>query len=352
MELAGTCSTQKHIEDFLSGAQIIKEVKAQKGKKHQIETARSARSSCKRCKEKIPKGELRIGVVTFVPHFNTSWYHLCDACLTPPNKPLEKCRGWEALSLDEKAAASIYWNRRVEKPRKALVVIGDMDLCVFSKAITSRYFKFRSFTFGLSSDRQYSTLWNWRCFLATMIVCNTKELDMLAATSVLFREFSNPSALLKCLGNRKKVQQILGILKTHGIRHAKRKTVDIIRATYKIENEYGGKIPKTRSELLSMRGVGRHVSSVTMAWVHEKAEFGVDVHVRRILERWGFIPKKCREIDIETFVKDRVPKEEIGHFSRSLVDLGQEICGYVPDCEACWARGSCPSASNYIDIEW
>ena len=91
------------------------------------------------------------------------------------------------------------------------------------------------------------------------------------------------------------------------------------------------------------------MSSVTLAWVHEAPEFGVDVHVRRILERWGYIEEKDPEDVVEAKIKSQIPEEQIGHFSRSFVDHGQSICGYTPDCGNCYLNKACPTASKYMD---
>jgi endonuclease III len=133
-------------------------------------------------------------------------------------------------------------------------------------------------------------------------------------------------------------------------KHVARKARNIVDNTRTIVIEYGGKIPKTKKELRAMPGVGAHVSSVVLAWVHEKGEFGVDTHVDRIMNRWGFADERASHSDMEKKVKVELSGTgKIGHFSRAFVDLGQDVCGFAPDCESCFLRGSCPAAK---DLEW
>ena len=92
---------------------------------------------------------------------------------------------------------------------------------------------------------------------------------------------------------------------------------------------------------------GMKLALLTM--LHEAPEFGVDVHVRRILERWGYIEEKDPEDVVEAKIKSQIPEEQIGHFSRSFVDHGQSICGYTPDCGNYYLNKACPTASKYMD---
>jgi endonuclease-3 len=224
-----------------------------------------------------------------------------------------------------------------------------LDITRFASSLTDRYGKFRSFTFGLAPEERYTSNWDWRCFMATMLVCNTRETSMLAVTSKLFKAFPDQEALLSLEEDKELQSSWKKTMDKHDLRHSARKLKCIIEATRTIQDKYKGKVPKSRSALQSMKGVGRHVSSVTMAWVHQEAEFGIDVHVRRIMTRWGYVDDTMDEIAVEQRVKAIIPEKQIGHFSRAFVDHGQQVCGYTPDCSNCFLKSSCPTAAKYLD---
>ena len=174
--------------------------------------------------------------------------------------------------------------------------------------------------------------------MSTMIVSNTRERDMLSFVAKLFVRYPNPQALV----DQSDEAQLVAEMNDHDINQAENKAKNIVTNTRRLLDEHNGEVPSERDVLESMKGVGQHVSSVTLAWVHNKSEFGVDRHVRRVLKRWRFIKGNESDAKIENLVKDKIPKDKIGHFSRSFVDLGQSYCGYSPDCSSCSLCMSCP----------
>ena len=249
-----------------------------------------------------------------------------------------------------KAATSVIEQSQKMIPTCALATVtGTLDLLRFSQALSERYGKFRSFKFGLPDSKQYTSNWNWRCFLATMLVCNTHETAMLKVTDQLFKVYPTPEKLQELRNDREAQRAWVFWMKKRELRHAGRKMFCILNANHAMIQLYGGLVPKDRHLLEELPGVGRHVASVTLAWVHEAAEFGVDTHVRRILTRWGYIHPKDPEVLIEQKVKAVVEPKKIGKFSRAFVDHGQSVCGYTPNCSACHLRFSCPTASKQLD---
>ena len=316
------------------------------------EVAKSSRSKCKYCRKIIPKGDIRVGLITFIPHRNVKWHHLQNSCLQlmPRHKGIEKSIGWTQLSPGHQAELRKTWDTSRALIPRPLLAGGRLGMAQLATALNGRYLRFRSFRFGLPQEQMYGKNWNWRCFLATMLVCNTRETAMLKVTDRLFAAFPTPEDLLGLYDQPGEQVRWRLFMANEDLRHPKRKMRQILYATKLLERQHGGKIPTSRNKLREIPGVGPHVSSVTLAWVHQAPEFGVDVHVRRIMERWNLIKPKTSEVQIEYQVKALVLPEKLGHFSRAFVDHGQSVCGYVPDCHNCYLRKSCPSASKYL--EW
>lgn len=312
-----------------------------------IEPARSNRSKCKLCRQTIDSGDIRIGrhVKNQKKVFSTtSWFHVrcCPGDFFTSKlgtvDGIQKCERQVLASL----------RRRVSITRHCLtnIVTGPLDISGFSKVLRGRYSKFRSFRFGLGEDEKYSKNWKWRCFIATMVVCNTREVDMLKAVNELFVKYSDAAKMSKCESQGTDIRRILD---AHSIRHSRRKAQHIVAVSKYMVEHTEGEVPNTRAQLQKLKGVGRHVASVTLAWVHQKGEFGVDVHVRRIMERLGLVKAEDSDREIEEKVSRSIPSEEVGHFSRTFVDHGQNVCGYSPECHRCMLKHACPTNNRLLD---
>jgi endonuclease-3 len=320
-----------------------------------IEKAKSGRSRCVHCKELIEKGAIRLGVLTFYPHRNCRWHHF-SPCMNRVLLGATLERVWGLSEFDaqfqetlDKLLTAV---NAVAITKSMPSIVGDMDMPRFATALTTRYNRFRSFRFGLPEAQMYTKNWNWRCFLATMLVCNTHETAMLAVTDKLFKVYSTPEKLAAIEQDRTTQKAWKDWMDGQKLRHSGKKMAFILRANRKLLKEYDGEIPNDRDALQEMNGVGRHVASVTMAWVHQAPEFGIDTHVSRILKRWGYIEEGMDEELVEMIVKRTIPEKQIGHFSRAFVDHGQQVCGFTPDCQNCYLRASCPTARKYADLDW
>jgi len=316
-----------------------------------IELAKSGRSKCKHCRECITFGSYRVGMITFIPHRNVKWFHLNKVCVRNLTWSLilDRSIGWDVLPSETRELALECWANVALKAPHLPEISGPLDMNRMASAMTSRYDRFRSFKFGLDDTQQYSDNWNWRCLLSTMLVCNSREETMLHVVSKLFKAFPNQDSLLGLYKEPEKREEWTSFMDGEKLKHARTKMSRILFATKLIKERHGGKVPKDRKKLRKIPGVGAHVSSVTRAWVHQAPEFGIDVHVRRIMERMGYIQEGTPEKEIELKVKYEVKADRLGHFSRTFVDHGQSVCGYVPDCANCYLSKACPSSSKYLD---
>lgn len=101
-----------------------------------------------------------------------------------------------------------------------------------------------------------------------------------------------------------------------------------------VEN-YGGKVPDRREELLKLPGVGRKVANLVLADGYGIPAICVDTHVHRITNRWCLIKTKTPE-QTEKELTKVLPKEYWIVINRLLVAFGQRICTpQKPKCEIC-----------------
>ena len=312
-----------------------------------LERAKSGRSECRGCAEKITKDSLRVGLVTYRPHKTIQWHHLnpsCISCSKLSSKP-EQLNAQETVALEKFMAASPSVVRPVSE-----LVSGPLSMNQLAHLMTRKHGKFRSFSFGLEDKLKYSENWNWRCLISTILVCNTRESGMLKLGNSLFKMFPDPESLVLLKDDAAGRRIVLKDMEDCKLKHGGRK-LDYIIGASEVVLKNGG-VPKSKAALQSIKGVGHHVASVVLSWTGVSQEFGVDVHVERIMKRLGMMPEKESPIETELRVKSEVDPEIIGHFSRSFVDFGQAgECAYVPACEDCWLRKTCPTGRRYTDSE-
>mmetsp|Transcript_13044 Transcript_13044/g.33303 ORF Transcript_13044/g.33303 Transcript_13044/m.33303 type:complete len:297 (+) Transcript_13044:263-1153(+) len=126
-----------------------------------------------------------------------------------------------------------------------------------------------------------------------------------------------------------------------------KKTTYIKQATQILLDKYDGDIPPSIEEMCKLPGVGPKMAYILMSVGWNRVEgIGVDVHVHRISQRLGFVPKTVKTPeDTRKALEGWLPFEHWSTINLLLVGFGQTICTPVsPNCEACHINNTCPSA--------
>ncbi len=98
---------------------------------------------------------------------------------------------------------------------------------------------------------------------------------------------------------------------------------------------FGGRVPNTLEELVTLAGVGRKTANVVLGNAFGIPGIAVDTHVHRVSQRIG-LTKNDDPTKIELDLMEIVPKEEWIHFSNLLIWHGRKICmARKPLCEQC-----------------
>lgn len=112
-----------------------------------------------------------------------------------------------------------------------------------------------------------------------------------------------------------------------------------------ILNKFGGRIPQTMDELITLPGVARKTANIVLSNAFAIVEgIAVDTHVRRLAYRLGF----TTETDPDKIERDMmavIPKKYWFNLSYVLIDHGRKICkARAPGCKRCVVRHLCPSS--------
>jgi len=123
------------------------------------------------------------------------------------------------------------------------------------------------------------------------------------------------------------------------------KSNSIILSAQKIVKNFGGRVPDSMAELITLPGVARKTANIVLSNGFGKAEgIAVDTHVKRISRKLGL----SREVNPDKIERDLlaiVPNADWLDFNNMLVNFGRRICqARKPKCLQCGLRSFCPSA--------
>ncbi len=163
------------------------------------------------------------------------------------------------------------------------------------------------------------------------------------ATRALFKVADTPEKML-ALGEEGLIQHI----RTIGLYRNKAKNV--IALSQKLIAEFGGEVPRTREELVTLPGVGRKTANVVMSMAFGIPTLAVDTHVFRIGNRLLMAPGKTPDEVEERFLKV-IPKQYLFHAHHWLILHGRYTCkARKPECEHCIIAELCKSPEKTCDI--
>lgn len=126
------------------------------------------------------------------------------------------------------------------------------------------------------------------------------------------------------------------------------KTKNILASAKIVKEKFGGKIPRTMQDMLTLKGVARKTANVVLGNAYGVMEgIAVDTHVRRLSQRLGLSASDNPE-KIEKDLMELVPKKDWFKTTYLLIDHGRAICkAKDPRCDLCPLKNICPSAFKF-----
>ncbi len=124
--------------------------------------------------------------------------------------------------------------------------------------------------------------------------------------------------------------------------HYKKKAKTLKHVSRVLINKYNSKVPNTKEELLSIKGIGSKTANIVLAFAYGKLVIPVDVHVHVISNRLRWVNSKNPE-GTEKQLERRIPKKYWKELNSILLQFGQEICITIsPWCSKCQIKNYCP----------
>ena len=132
---------------------------------------------------------------------------------------------------------------------------------------------------------------------------------------------------------------LIAHIKTIGLFNSKAKNV--IALSQLLIDEYGGKVPDTREDLVRLPGVGRKTANVVLNCWFGQETFAVDTHIFRVGNRTGIAPGM--DVDaVERAIEDNIPADFQQHAHHWLILHGRYVCkARKPVCSNCIIEEFC-----------
>lgn len=170
--------------------------------------------------------------------------------------------------------------------------------------------------------------------ISCLLSLRTKDKTTDEASHRLFALARTPAAMLKL--PLKKIERAI-----YPVGFYRTKAKSIHQICDRLLDAYGGIVPDSIDELVTLPGVGRKTANLVVTVGYGKPGICVDIHVHRISNRWGYIKTKTPE-ESEQALRDTLPKRYWITFNDLLVPYGQNLCQPVsPFCSTCKLTAYC-----------
>ena len=139
---------------------------------------------------------------------------------------------------------------------------------------------------------------------------------------------------------RADVDEVGTYVQSCGFWHAKAR--DIVSSAQQLLERFGGRVPDTMDDLLSLPGVGRKTANLILGDVYGKDGYVCDTHCIRITGRLGITDGSKDPLKVERQLRAALPPEEANDFCHRMVLHGRALCmARKPACDRCPLRSLC-----------
>lgn len=164
----------------------------------------------------------------------------------------------------------------------------------------------------------------WELLVATILSAQTTDKKVNEITANLFKKYKNIDDYTQV-----KLEEFTEDIK--GVNYYKNKAKFIIENSKIIKEKFNGEIPKTMTEILTLKGVARKTANVILGVAFNVFEgIVVDTHVKRLTKLLG-LTKQTNPEKIEKDLMEIIPKGvEWRDFPLRLIQYGRDYCSARP----------------------
>jgi endonuclease III len=176
----------------------------------------------------------------------------------------------------------------------------------------------------------------FQVLISTMLSAQTRDPVTAAASARLFKVARTPKSMAAL--TTKQIEKLI-----YPVSFYRNKAVHVKETCRQLISRFGGKVPSTMENLLTLPGVGRKTANLVLLLAHDSAEnICVDTHVHRISNILGWVQTKTPD-KTELALYETARKKWWPIINLYLVTWGQNVCKPVyPRCGACAISSYCP----------
>ena len=176
----------------------------------------------------------------------------------------------------------------------------------------------------------------FQLLIATVLSAQCTDKRVNQVTPKLFAKYGTPKKMAAA-----NVLDIETLIHSTGFFRGKAKNIKSLSTT--IMNEFGGVVPETQDELVTLAGVGRKTANVVLGHAFGIPGITVDTHFGRLSRRFGWTTE-TDPVKVEFAVMKLIPEKEWTNLSQRMIWHGRRIChSRKPACGACPLAKLCPS---------
>jgi endonuclease-3 len=200
----------------------------------------------------------------------------------------------------------------------------DIDVMVERLRVAVRPFR-KAAMFELADDGYDSP---FEQLVACIISTRTRDETTVPTARALFAVARTPEAMVRL--TPVEIDTLIHACTFHAP-----KSWQIHELAQRVVEELGGEIPRDREVLMSFRGVGEKCANLVLGIAFSDERIGVDVHVDRIVNRWGYVSTRTPEQTLSA-LEAKLPRRYWIELNRLLVPFGKHVCtGVRPKCVSC-----------------
>ena len=179
---------------------------------------------------------------------------------------------------------------------------------------------------------RYSTPYELLVAVILSAQCTDERVNKV--TEKLFERYSTPQAMLTL--TQTELEKYI-----FSCGFYRMKAEHILSASQDILDRFGGKVPETVEELMSLAGVGKKTANVVYSVAFGGDAIAVDTHVFRVSNRLG-LAKGDTPLKVEAGLNKAIPKADWSKAHHWLIWHGRKVChSQRPDCGNCTLRPFC-----------
>lgn len=180
--------------------------------------------------------------------------------------------------------------------------------------------------------------------VATILSAQCTDKRVNEVTETLFLKYRRPEDYLSVPES-----ELAADIKPTGFFNQKTKAIR--GACLKIVEQFGGRVPETMADLMTLPGVARKTANIVQGNSYparhkrdRDAGVAVDTHVRRVSQRLGFTSHTDPD-KVERDLMALIPKKDWFAFTYVLIEHGRQVCrAPTPRCEICPVNTLCPAS--------